>query len=379
MNRYVSALRRLSNRGFAGGAGSFAGKAYRLLQRRGLRGFLEIFRHQVAEESLPPRPPNRPDDLDDYAFAVPFDFPVASPAGLRACAIIHVFYPELCSEILACLENIPVRVDAFISTTSEEKRRDIETAFAVYRNGAVEVRLFENRGRDIAPKLVGFGDVYSRYDVALSLHTKKSPHGGDHLAPWRQYLYGTLTGSPEIVGSILHLLMLGPVGFVFPQHFYPLRRHIHWGKNFDLAHDLLKLANVEIDKDMELECPSGSMFWCRTDALKALLDLHLEFADFPPEAGQVDGTLAHAIERAFLYACEARGYRWAKVVMPGSYPLPSTIIRALNPAAVLDGLGKVWRPLLKQGDSKANERSSLVPAPDRQEGSSSIEEKQRQF
>jgi lipopolysaccharide biosynthesis protein len=346
MNRYVSALRRLFGRGFSGGAGNFARKAFRLLHRRGPRGFLEIFRHQVAEESLPPRPPNRPDDLDDHAYAVPFEFAVRVPQELRVCAVLHVFYPELCAELIACLQNIPVRADVFVSTTSTEKRDQIVVAFAGYTNGAVEVRVFENRGRDIAPKLVGFADVYQRYDVALSLHTKRSPHGGDHLAPWRQYLYRSLAGSPQIVASILHLLSEETVGFVFPQHFFPLRRYIHWGENFELARGLLARAHVSIDKQMELECPSGSMFWCRTDALRPLLDLQLEFADFPDETGQVDGTLAHAIERAFLYACEARGYRWAKVVLPKAYPLPSTIIHVRDPAAVSTTLDVAWRRLL---------------------------------
>lgn len=346
MNRYVSALRRLFGRGFSRGPRAFAEKAFGLLRRRGPRGFIEIFRNQVAEESLPSRPPNRPDDLEDFAYAIPFDFAVSVPPDLRVCAVLHIFYPELCSELMECLENIPLRADVFVSTTSTEKRDQIVAAFARYTNGAVEVRVFENRGRDIAPKLVGFADVYERYDVALSLHTKKSPHGGDHLAPWRQYLYRSLAGSPQIVASILQLLSQKTVGFVFPQHYFPLRRHIHWGKNFELSRALLERAHVTINEQMELECPSGSMFWCRTDALRPLLDLQLRFADFPDETGQVDGTLAHAIERAFLYACESRGYRWTKVVLPEAYPLASTIIRVQDPASFSTTLDVVWRRLL---------------------------------
>ncbi|ARP88272.1 rhamnan synthesis F family protein [Bordetella genomosp. 9] len=361
MNSYVSALRRLFGRGFSGGGRDFARKVLRLLRRRGLRGFLEVFRHQVAEESLPPRPPNRPDDLDDYAYAVPFQFPITIPPELRVCAVLHIFYPELCAELLACLRNIPVRADVFVSTTSAEKRDRILVAFEGYTNGTVEVRVFENRGRDIAPKLVGFADVYGRYDVALSLHTKKSPHGGDHLAPWREYLYRSLAGSPETVSSILHLLSQEPVGFVFPQHFYPLRRHVHWGKNFELTRELMGRAHVAIDPQMELECPSGSMFWCRTDALRPLLDLGLRFADFPDETGQVDGTLAHAIERAFLYACEARGYRWAKVVEPEAYPLPSTIIHVRDSASVTTNLDVVWRKLLNSHRQVAEAVTEAVP------------------
>ncbi|MFH7375964.1 rhamnan synthesis F family protein, partial [Pseudomonas syringae pv. tagetis] len=43
---------------------------------------------------------------------------------------------------------------------------------------------------------------------------------------------------------------------------------------------------------------SGSMFWVRLQALRPLLDGHLLPSMFDVEAGQIDGTLAHAIERA---------------------------------------------------------------------------------
>lgn len=42
---------------------------------------------------------------------------------------------------------------------------------------------------------------------------------------------------------------------------------------------------------------ADSMFWVRLSALRPLLDAHLLPSLFEPEAGQVDGTQAHAIER----------------------------------------------------------------------------------
>ncbi|PWV37368.1 hypothetical protein DDK21_29130, partial [Achromobacter xylosoxidans] len=155
-----------------------------------------------------------------------------------------------------------------------------------FGSGTVEVRVFENRGRDIAPTLVGFAVIYGEYDVALSLHTKKSPHGGEILAPWRDYLYDHLLGSPEIVASIFELLQYDNVGIVFPQHFFPLRNHLAWEPNFESTRSLLQALGVAIKPDVYLECPSGSMFWCRTQALAPLLSLHLKFDDFTEEQVQ---------------------------------------------------------------------------------------------
>lgn len=306
-----------------------------------------------ARLSKPPEPSvaparhawNRPADEDDYAFELPFDEP--SPRdGRRACAIVHAFYPELCPDVRRHLENVPGQLDVYISTTSEQKRDQIQQIFDGYDKGSVEIRVFENRGRDIAPKLVGFRDVYSRYDLALSLHTKKSPHAGAALEHWRDYLYKHLLGSPEIVQSIFELLARDRVGMVFPQHFFFLRDILGWGANFATCRALLARMDIAIDENVMLECPSGSMFWCRTEALARLLDQNLQFGDFDDETGQIDGTLAHAIERAFLYAVEANGYTWAKVGLRDLYPLPGTLIPVHEPADIDRGMQQVFRPLL---------------------------------
>jgi lipopolysaccharide biosynthesis protein len=53
----------------------------------------------------------------------------------------------------------------------------------------------------------------------------------------------------------------------------------------------------DLSRVTSLDFPSGSMFWARPDALRPILDLGLTLDEFPEEAGQVDGTVAHAIER----------------------------------------------------------------------------------
>lgn len=342
-SKYLSALRRARQLARAeGGLFPAAAKALRLYRQGGLQGIKQALRPPAPAAPLPS---NRPADNEDYAFEVPFQMPAARDER-RACAIIHAFYPELCAEMRGYLENVPGRLDLYISTTSDEKRRDIEAAFASYDKGSVEVRVFENRGRDIAPKLYGFSDVYDRYDLALSLHTKKSPHGGTPLADWRHYLYEHLLGSPQIVASIFELLKHDRVGMVFPQHLFYLRPILGWGANFTSCRALLRRMGVEINENVYLEFPTGSMFWCRTDALKSLRDLHLRFADFDDEAGQIDGTLAHAVERAFLYSVEASGYQWAKVSVRDLYPLHDTLIPVNAPSDIPAGLARVHRPLL---------------------------------
>ncbi|TRM54257.1 hypothetical protein YH64_003705 [Achromobacter sp. LC458] len=332
-----------------GGLVATAGTVMRVLRSEGWHGVRA--RLSAPSPATAPAPAshawNRPADEDDYAFELPFADPTPRD-GRSACAIVHAFYPELCPDVRRYLENVPGQLDVYISTTSDEKRGEIAQIFAGYSKGSVEIRVFENRGRDIAPKLVGFRDVYDRYDLALSLHTKKSPHAGAALETWREYLYEHLLGSPEIVKSIFDLLARDRVGMVFPQHFFFLRDILGWGANFATCRSLLERMNIAIDENVMLECPSGSMFWCRTDALAKLLDQNLQFSDFDDEAGQIDGTLAHAIERAFLYAVEANGYTWAKVALRDRYPLPDTLIPVNKSEDIERGMRQVYRPLLRQ-------------------------------
>lgn len=295
-------------------------------------------------------PSRRPANACDFALIVPFGMKAAPAAKGPVAAIVHVFYPELLQDILRRLHNIPLGVDLFISTDTDQKKARISESLADWSKGRVEIRVLENRGRDIAAKFVGFADVYERYDLFVHLHAKKSPHGGDPLAGWRDYLLETLVGSKEIVESILTLFDDPRVGVVFPQHFFVLRGILNWGYDYELARGLMRRLGVEIDKNLVLEFPSGSMFWGRSAAIKPLLDLKLTYADFPAESGQVDGTLAHAIERIILMVAESAHFEWRKIVKTDQYPLSATMLRTDAPEDIEINRMRVFQPCLANVD-----------------------------
>ena len=80
-----------------------------------------------------------------------------------------------------------------------------------------------------------------------------------------------------------------------------------------------------------LDFPSGSMFWARSAALRPLLDLRLGFDDFQAEAGQTDGTLAHAIERLYFLVCEQAGFDWLKITARGELYEQRSVTAVSNP------------------------------------------------
>src|SRR5947209_583473 len=122
-------------------------------------------------------PSRRPANETDFALEVPFGFAVPPCRHEKVAAIIHAFYPEIVPELFAQLRNIPCRADLFISTDTEEKRAAIADHCAVWDRGSLDTRVCENRGRDIAPKLIHFRAVYVSYVIFLHLYTKWSPLG----------------------------------------------------------------------------------------------------------------------------------------------------------------------------------------------------------
>jgi len=263
----------------------------------------------------------------DYSACVPFGFEIPPQDNYgRVAAVIHLFYEDLAVEIRSYLANVPGDMDIFISTTDDFKAFAIECAFNGWDKGRVEVRIAPNRGRDIAPKLVTFQDVYAEYDYVLFIHGKQSPHES-FLFHWRHFLLESLLGTPGIVKNILHTFSLCPdLGMIAAQHFEPVRNAINWGGNFEAAQNLAGKMGITLNPEDPLDFPSGSMFWARTSALKPLLDLKLTLQDFEAESGQINGTLAHACERLFFFVCEHQNMKWMKIAHPPLYTSTPMIV-----------------------------------------------------
>ncbi|WP_337271395.1 rhamnosyltransferase WsaF family glycosyltransferase [Oryzifoliimicrobium ureilyticus] len=306
-------------------------------------------------------PSRRPTNKEDYAFSVPFSYKLKHPAHRPVAVIIHCFYVDLLQEIISYISNIPGVVDIFISTDSLQKADTIKEILRRYSRGNVTIRVFPNRGRDVAPLFVGFRDVYEHYDLFLHLHTKKSPHGGEGLVSWREYLFENLCGSEAVVQSVFELFQDPTIGVVFPQHLFELRGALNWGYDFEIAKALLEHIGVKLDKDRVLEFPSGSMFWARSAAVKKLLDLDLKFDDFPAEEGQIDGTLAHAIERSLLIFAEAAGFEWRKIVQATRYPMKETVLPVSSPGDLSRLRSKVYFSLLETAISGVMPSENAIP------------------
>lgn len=235
--------------------------------------------------------------------------------GQKKGVFAHVFYPDLISEIVEGANNIPSPCTVFISTDSAAKMGYIEEYCTFNLMHAFEIRITENRGRDIAPMIVGFLDRIREVDLCVHIHTKKSKHYSNEFTAWRRYLFEQNLGTKESVENILHHFEDPEVGMIAPSDFEPVASLVQWGGNLKNVNSIIQMlsnSHISVTRANLLEMPTGSMFWFRSSAIEPLLKLDLQYFHFDPESGQVDGTLAHAIERSFFYICEIAGFSWIR-------------------------------------------------------------------
>jgi predicted HAD superfamily hydrolase len=248
--------------------------------------------------------PTRAFTIDSTKFRV--------PAMKKTAVHVHVFYPEIFDEIITYLSNIPMDYTLFVSVVREEDRTVIlqkTRTMPHVKHG--DIRVVNNRGRNIAPLLVEFGSELKNFDFICHIHTKKSLFTGTENADWRRYLFERLLGSPDMVKAIITAFETDPsIGIIYPE-IYPSLPYwaCTWLSNMSIAPQILTRLGIRFDPYEYFDYPVGSMFWIRKESLEPLLDLNLTLNDFPHEHGQTDGTLQHVLERCFVLAGQSRGFR----------------------------------------------------------------------
>lgn len=222
---------------------------------------------------------------------------------------LHLYHRDLLDEFIGYLSNIPFRFSLYVSVIDPAIVDAVDTTVrARLPKATVLVRCLENRGRDIASFVSGFASELRQHEYIAHIHTKRSVHNAAK-SDWRRQLLTYLLGSRSIVASIFRRLETSRnVGMVFPVFHHSLQRQISWGTNFEACEGLASRIGINIDRECMSLFPAGSMFWARSDALKPLFHAGLTYSDFPDEAGQVDGTIAHAVERLFGEVVTNQGY-----------------------------------------------------------------------
>lgn len=238
--------------------------------------------------------------------AVASDITRSPSSEPRLAVVIHAFYLDGLAEILDWISLSRERVDGVFITCPASLETDV--GLVVEAAGmTARIKVVENRGRDVRPLFAILPDVAaSGAEVVLKLHTKKSPHRRDGAIWKRQSLVAL--ASPWAIRSVLgqfqHSERLGIVGA--PAQIFRISDLV--GDNKKHLVSLARALNVPYGRVIKDIFIAGTMFFARTEVLVDTAG-RIDDSRFEDEAGQLDATYAHAIERIFVAIAHAGGWR----------------------------------------------------------------------
>ncbi len=119
-------------------------------------------------------------------------------------------------------------------------------------------------------------------------------------------MYKNLFGSTNNIKSIFFELNKKNVGLIYPEIFEDIKQNMQIGVNKKNLDELCSRLNINNSFDNHF--PAGSMFWAKKDVIKDLIE-NVNDSDFEEEKGQMDGTMAHTIERAIEVVAREKKYK----------------------------------------------------------------------
>jgi len=267
-------------------------------------------------------------DMLNAQYILPDDAPPRLPNGVAHSAVfMHLYYKDLLDVYLPYINNIPPEMDVYISTEVENWDQ-IDSYMAQIGRDNYKLVEKQNRGRDLSALLVAFRPYYDRYQYICFIHDKKTMGGkGPSLygKQFSQLMWDNLLHGKEYIYRVIGLLeqneLLGFLSPPKPYHKAYFKFYYNvWVDDYENTQKLLNQLGIPetyIEKTKQPFALSTS-FWCRPEVLKPLMDLEWDYADFPEEPMDTDGTISHALERVFPYVAQSCGY-YSGIVMNALY------------------------------------------------------------
>ena len=218
-----------------------------------------------------------------------------------AC-VLHLYYEDMAIEFASRFTEFG-DVDLYITVPKDISYETAQHIVELFPDSFIlEV---ENRGRDMLPFLTLFEILRKgNHHFICKLHTKRSAHLADGKA-WCEELVTSLL-SPAARAAIREADNGSGIGILATRGSLASLENEKVRRN-SVSHIRSLAANSGLEVAFNEPFVAGSMFWFRPEAM--LLFSRLATAqDFEPELGQIDGTLAHALERMTIIAARASGY-----------------------------------------------------------------------
>ena len=235
----------------------------------------------------------------------------------KVALLMHLFFIDLLDEMAYYAAAMPDHADIYISTNTAEKKAAIEARFQALQVNKVEVRVLNNRGRDVSSLLVGMRDVVPHYDFLCFVHDKKSGQvkPGSIGESFAYKCLANMLYSRGYVENILATFAENPhLGLLVPPEpnhsYYFFSLGDEWSWNFDNSRIVAARLGLQVPiaEAKRVIAPLGSYFWFRSAALKSHFANAIDYTDFPEEPLPDDGSISHAMERIYPFVAQQNGY-----------------------------------------------------------------------
>jgi len=215
--------------------------------------------------------------------------------------IIHLYYMDMFDELVSEIKDSAEIFDIYISVNLDATIEEINYIISVYPK--IRIFIFENRGRDVLPFLKIFKNLsLLGYETICKVHSKKSKHN-DNGIEWGRKLRRRLFDSyKEILENFVENPNIG--GYVANGNLMHSSTGI--GVNRDNIEEISSVLNIRFTDEFTF-C-AGTMFWCKTEAIRQLSSELLKSKYFSIEEGATDGNMEHAIERVIGLLVQENGY-----------------------------------------------------------------------
>lgn len=234
----------------------------------------------------------------------------------RFAFFAFLFYEDLFEFSLDKLANLPKCFDIYVATDNPIKVEKIRKIWSEKNDRTIHILLHEYHGRDISALLLTFRKYLLQYDIFGFIHDKKSGQfqyetiGKDY----NYELWECMLQSEKYINGIINLLIkkeylgyLNPPSPIHNLYFGTLTDA--WSCCYEQTEAIADMIGQKIRIDRNINPVSlGSVFWCKTCALKPLLEYDFKSEQFPVEPMPVDGTFNHGMERIFPYIAQAQGF-----------------------------------------------------------------------
>lgn len=235
----------------------------------------------------------------------------------RTALIICLYYNSTINKNLNYISNAPSEIDVYVILKNSDLYEIVEKYIKTNKLNWTIIISKENRGRDVSALLIEARKVFNEYEYVGFCHDKQTTGGigadiiGDDF---NDLIFENIIGSSNYVRGIITLFeqnkelgLLAPPEIMHSHYFSFIGKE--WSNNYDNVKMLCKNLGIDVlIEECEVPYILGTAFWCKSRALKKLINFKWEYSDFPPEPLDLDGTLNHSIERVILYVVQDAGY-----------------------------------------------------------------------